>query len=70
MEPLAQASRGPAVAVVIPTLDEALSIKAVVTEIPRDLAQEIIVVDGGSKDGTPAMAAAAGAHVIAVGGKG
>jgi glycosyltransferase involved in cell wall biosynthesis len=70
MEPLAQANRGPAVAVVIPTLDEAQSIKAVVTEIPRDLAQEIIVVDGGSKDGTPAIAAAAGARVIAVGGRG
>jgi glycosyltransferase involved in cell wall biosynthesis len=65
MEPLAQA-----VAVIIPTLDEAQSIAAVVTEIPRDLAQEIIVVDGGSKDGTPAIAAAAGARVVAVGGKG
>jgi glycosyltransferase involved in cell wall biosynthesis len=61
---------GLAVAVVIPTLDEAQSIAAVVTEIPRDLAQEIIVVDGGSGDGTPALAAAAGARVIAVGGKG
>ena len=70
MEPLAEASRGPAVAVVIPTLDEAQSIKAVVTEIPRALAQEIIVVDGGSTDGTPAIAAAAGARVIAVGGRG
>jgi glycosyltransferase involved in cell wall biosynthesis len=70
MEPLAQASRGSAVAVVIPTLDEAQSIEAVVTEIPRDLALEIIVVDGGSKDDTPAIAAAAGARVIAVGDKG
>jgi glycosyltransferase involved in cell wall biosynthesis len=57
-------------AVVIPTLNEAQSIRAVVTEIPRDLAQEIIIVDGGSDDGTPAIAVAAGARVIAAGGKG
>jgi glycosyltransferase involved in cell wall biosynthesis len=67
MEPLAPADRAAAVAVVIPTLDEAQSIGAVLSEIPRDLAREIIVVDGGSKDGTPAVAAAAGARVIAVG---
>jgi glycosyltransferase involved in cell wall biosynthesis len=70
MEPIAEASPGPAVAVVIPTIDEARSIEAVVTEIPRELAPEIIVVDGGSTDGTPAIAAAAGARVIAVGGRG
>jgi glycosyltransferase involved in cell wall biosynthesis len=56
-----------AVAVVIPTLNEAQSIGTVVSEIPRDLAQQIIVVDGGSDDGTPAIAAAAGARVIAAG---
>jgi glycosyltransferase involved in cell wall biosynthesis len=60
----------PAVAIVIPTLDEADSIKAVLAEIPRDVAQEIIVVDGGSTDGTPAIAAAAGVRVVAVGGRG
>jgi glycosyltransferase involved in cell wall biosynthesis len=63
MEPLA-------VAVVIPTLNEAQSIEAVVSEIPRDLVLDIIVVDGASSDGTPAIATAAGARVIAVGGKG
>ncbi len=63
MEPLA-------VAVVIPTLNEAQSIAAVVTEIPRDLVQEIIIVDGGSSDGTQAAAAAAGARVVAVNAKG
>jgi glycosyltransferase involved in cell wall biosynthesis len=60
MEPLA-------VAVVIPTINEAQSIKDVLGEIPRDLAREVIVVDGGSSDGTPAVAAAAGARVIGVG---
>jgi glycosyltransferase involved in cell wall biosynthesis len=67
MEPVTRANCGPAVAVVIPTLDEAQSIKAVIAEIPRGLAPEIIVVDGGSRDGTPAVAAAAGARVVAVG---
>jgi glycosyltransferase involved in cell wall biosynthesis len=57
----------PAVAVVIPTLNEAQSIEAVIAEIPRDVAPEIIVADGGSNDGTPAIAAGAGARVIAVG---
>jgi glycosyltransferase involved in cell wall biosynthesis len=57
MEPLG-------VAVVIPTLNEAESIGAVVDEIPRDLVREIIVVDGGSRDGTAEVAAAAGARVV------
>jgi glycosyltransferase involved in cell wall biosynthesis len=57
MEPLA-------VAVVIPTLNEAESIAAVVAEIPRALVREIIVVDGGSSDGTAAAATASGARVI------
>jgi glycosyltransferase involved in cell wall biosynthesis len=57
MEPLG-------VAVVIPTLNEAQSIGQVVTEIPRELAREILVVDGGSGDGTAAIAEAAGARVI------
>jgi glycosyltransferase involved in cell wall biosynthesis len=60
MEPLG-------VAVVIPTLDEAESIKRVVTEISRDIAREIIVVDGGSRDGTAEIAATAGARVIVPG---
>jgi glycosyltransferase involved in cell wall biosynthesis len=63
MEPLA-------VAVVIPTINEAQSIKDVLAEIPQDLAREIIVVDGGSSDGTPAVAAAAGARVVGVGARG
>ena len=57
MEPLA-------VAVVIPVLNEAESIGAVVSEIPRGLVREIIVVDGGSRDGTPEVAEAAGARVL------
>jgi len=63
MEPLA-------VAVVIPTLNEVLSIAAVVAEIPRDLVHEIIIVDGGSRDGTQAAAAAAGGRVVTVSARG
>jgi glycosyltransferase involved in cell wall biosynthesis len=60
----------PDVALVIPTLDEAESIGAVVAEIPRDTVRDIIVVDGGSRDGTAAVATAAGARVIGVGERG
>jgi glycosyltransferase involved in cell wall biosynthesis len=42
----------------------------VIAGIPRGLVHEIIVVDGGSIDGTPALAAAAGARVLAIGEKG
>jgi glycosyltransferase involved in cell wall biosynthesis len=55
------------VAVVIPTLNEAESIGAVVAALPRQIVDRIIVADGGSNDGTPAIAREAGAEVIAVG---
>ena len=52
------------VAVVIPTLNEADAIAAVLREIPRGVADEIIVADSGSRDGTPDIARAAGARVL------
>lgn len=52
------------VAVVIPTLNEAASIAAVICEVPRALVREIIVADSGSVDGTAAEAVAAGARVV------
>ena len=55
------------VAVIIPTFNEAESIAAVVAELSRDIVGRIIVADGGSRDGTPEHARAAGAEVIAVG---
>jgi glycosyltransferase involved in cell wall biosynthesis len=55
------------VAVVIPTFNEAESIASVVAELPRDLVDRVIVADGGSTDGTPQRARAAGADVIGVG---
>jgi glycosyltransferase involved in cell wall biosynthesis len=55
------------VAVIIPTFNEAESIGAVLAALPRELIDRVIVVDGGSSDGTRERAQAAGAEVIAVG---
>jgi glycosyltransferase involved in cell wall biosynthesis len=52
------------VSVVIPALNEAESIAAVVREMPWDLIHECIVVDNGSTDATASEAEAAGARVI------
>lgn len=58
------------VTAVIPVLNEAVSIGFVVSELPRALVGEVIVVDGGSVDGTRARAEAAGATVILADGRG
>jgi glycosyltransferase involved in cell wall biosynthesis len=52
------------VSVIIPTHNEAQAIERVLTDIPSDLATEVIVVDSNSHDGTPEIAARMGAHVI------
>ncbi len=52
------------VSVVIPALNEAENIAAVVHEMPWDLIHECIVVDNGSTDATAAEAKAAGARVV------
>jgi glycosyltransferase involved in cell wall biosynthesis len=52
------------VSLVIPTLNEAASIGAVIREIPADFAGDIMIADSGSTDGTQAVALAAGARVI------
>ena len=61
-----QAERA-SVAVIIPTFNEAESIGAVVTALPREVVDRVIVADGGSTDGTRERVQAAGAQVIAVG---
>ena len=53
------------VSVVIPALNEAENIGAVVREMPWHLIRECIVVDNGSTDATAAEALAAGARVVA-----
>jgi len=50
--------------IVIPALDEADSIGAVLAAIPTELGARIVVVDNGSTDDTVAIARAAGATVI------
>jgi glycosyltransferase involved in cell wall biosynthesis len=52
------------VSVVIPALNEAESIAAVVREMPWGLIHECVVVDNGSTDATASEAEAAGARVI------
>jgi len=58
------------VGVVIPTLDEEESIGPVVAAIPRDVVDEIIVVDSGSRDRTIERAYAAGATRVIEAGRG
>ena len=58
------------VSVIIPALNEEAAIGRVVREIPRDLVQEIIVVDNRSTDGTAKAAREAGARVVSADAKG
>lgn len=55
------------ISVVIPTFNEAASIAKVIGELPAAWARDIIVADGGSTDGTQAIARQAGARVLDAG---
>ena len=57
----------PELSVVIPALNEAQALPTLLDQLKRQegLALEIIVADGGSTDGTPALAGQAGARVVA-----
>jgi len=66
-EPGQDGRRTPArkrVSVIIPALNEEKTIGEVVGAIPRDIADEIIVVDNGSDDGTTDRAIEFGARVV------
>jgi len=52
------------ISAIIPALNEEATIRDVVREIPRHLADEIIVVDNGSSDETGGRARQAGARVV------
>jgi glycosyltransferase involved in cell wall biosynthesis len=54
----------PAIAVVIPALNEEASLPLVLRDIPRDLVNEIVVVDNGSHDRTAEVAREGGATVV------
>ena len=49
---------------IIPALNEAETIAHVLEELPPGWASEVIVVDGGSTDGTAAIAEAKGANLV------
>ncbi len=55
------------VAVIIPAFNEAESISSVVSELRTAGNERVIVVDGGSSDGTPEIARAAAAEALPVG---
>src|SRR2546428_1994212 len=58
--------RAPVIGVVIPTLDEAMCLPPLLDDLRRVVVPlDIVVVDGGSSDGTPAVARSAGARAIA-----
>ena len=61
---MSEGSSLPSATAVIPALNEECGIGAVLRAIPRDVVGEVIVVDGGSDDGTAAVAAAHGATVV------
>lgn len=56
----------PRLTVVIPTLDEASSLPELLADLraQQAIALRIVIADGGSRDGTPALARAAGATLV------
>ncbi len=52
------------ISVIIAALNEEAAIAKVIESVPKDLANEIVVVDNGSKDRTAEVALGAGAHIV------
>ena len=56
--------RKPFVSVIIAALNEEAAIAGVINSVPKNVADEIVVVDNGSRDRTAEIASAAGARVV------
>lgn len=54
----------PRIAVIIPALNEELSLPKVLADIPKELQAQVIVADNGSTDATAQVARSAGATVV------
>jgi dolichol-phosphate mannosyltransferase len=59
--------RGLKIVLIAPVLDEAAKIGEVVRRAPRDVVDEVLVVDDGSKDDSPEVARRLGATVLSMG---
>src|SRR5262249_40412403 len=57
-------SQNTRVALIIPVIDEGATIAGAVRAVPRDVIDEVIVVDGGSRDGTAEVGGGWGAGVM------
>lgn len=62
--PLEPLTRTASIGVAIPALDEAAALPGVLGELAEVGFADVVVVDGGSSDGTPELAARAGARVV------
>jgi len=54
----------PRIAVLIPALNEEVSLSQVLSDLPREVVEEIVVIDNGSADRTAEVARAGGATVL------